>query len=130
MEKTKSWKKISQIGRQIKKKWALIAEENNLEVEISGISALPSFSFKSLNNLKYKTFITQEMLKKGFLAANSVYVCVEHDKKTVDKYIFELSKILKRSKNLRMEKKLTIIWKDLFVILDSLDSIKIHIKTT
>ena len=64
MEKTKSWKKISQIGRQIKKKWALIAEENNLEVEISGISALPSFSFKSLNNLKYKTFITQEMLKK------------------------------------------------------------------
>ncbi len=98
MEKTKSWKKISQIGRQIKKKWALIAEENNLEVEISGISALPSFSFKSLNNLKYKTFITQEMLKKGFLAANSVYVCVEHDKKTVDKYIFELSKIFKKIK--------------------------------
>ena len=89
--------KISQIGRQIKKKWALIAEENNLEVEISGISALPSFSFKSLNNLKYKTFIT-EMLKKGFLAANSVYVCVEHDKKTVDKYIFELSKIFKKIK--------------------------------
>ncbi len=98
MEKTKSWNKISQIGREIKKKWALISKENNLEVEISGISALPSFSFKSLNNLKYKTFITQEMLKKGFLAANSVYVCVEHDKKTIDQYIFELSKIFKKIK--------------------------------
>ena len=37
--------------------------------------------------------ITQEMLKKGFLASNAVYVCIEHSKKVVDKYIEALDPI-------------------------------------
>ena len=38
------------------------------------------------HSLAYKTLITQEMLAKGYLAANSVYVCIEHTPKVVDGY--------------------------------------------
>jgi glutamate-1-semialdehyde 2,1-aminomutase len=39
---------------------------------------------------KYKTLITQEMLKKGFLATNEVYVCTEHTPSVVEEYFAAL----------------------------------------
>jgi glutamate-1-semialdehyde 2,1-aminomutase len=42
---------------------------------------LCSFTFKSINSNKYKTLITQEMLKKKYLASNLVYVSIAHDEK-------------------------------------------------
>ena len=46
--------------------------------------------FTSKNHLKYKTFLTQEMLKKGMLASNSVYSCIEHTKPILEEYFFNL----------------------------------------
>ena len=42
-----------------------LAKEFDLPITISGLAALTTFSFKSENALAYKTFITQEMLKKA-----------------------------------------------------------------
>ena len=44
--------------------------------------------------LKYKTLMTQEMIKKGYLAANSVYVCSEHTEQVVDAYFEKLEPVL------------------------------------
>ena len=44
--------------------------------------------------LKYKTLITQEMLKKGFLASTSIYVCTEHTQQLVDRYFDVLDPLL------------------------------------
>lgn len=47
--------------------------------ELGGnLPSLTGFTFQSPNALAYKTLITQEMLAKGYLAGNSVYVCTEH----------------------------------------------------
>ena len=35
------------------------------------------------------------MLKKGFLAATSIYVCVEHTTQIIEKYFEELYKVFK-----------------------------------
>ena len=35
------------------------------------------------------------MLKKNILATNAIYVCTEHKKKYIDKYLFNLDKIFK-----------------------------------
>ena len=40
--------------------------------------------------MEYKTFITQEMLIKGYLAATSVYVCTEHTQDIIDGYFDSL----------------------------------------
>ena len=45
------------------------------------------------SNLKYKTLITQEMLKEGFLAANSIYVSTAHSESILQPYFVMLDKI-------------------------------------
>ena len=52
----------------------------------TGFPALIGFSFKLTDMLKYKTLITQEMLKNGYLAATSIYPCTEHTRRVVDQY--------------------------------------------
>ena len=95
MEKNKSWKIINKIGLKVKKKWKEIAKNNNLNIEIFGNPAITSFKFKSNYNLEYKTLITQEMLKRGYLATNSIYVCTEHNDKILNKYFENLDKVFK-----------------------------------
>ena len=73
--------------------WQDISDDNNLSINISGIPALSSFNFLSENNLKYKTLITQEMLKNSILASNSVYTSVAHTTECLDKYSVHLNKI-------------------------------------
>ena len=94
MHKIKSWEIITKIGKQIIKNWLELAKKNNLKINISGISALPSFNF-SRKNLEYKTLITQEMLKKDFLASNSIYVCTEHKINIIEAYMENLDNIFK-----------------------------------
>ena len=53
--------------KKFKKNGKHLQIEYNLKIQISGIPALSSFSIISNDWLKYKTFITQEMLKKNFL---------------------------------------------------------------
>jgi|TARA_B100000768_G_scaffold170310_1_gene176603 glutamate-1-semialdehyde 2,1-aminomutase len=98
MEGMKSYEKISETGRNIKKGWEELASSNDIKIKISGIDALPIFTFESKNNLLYKTFLTQEMLKKGYLAANSVYVCTEHSDLIVKKYLDELDLVFSKLK--------------------------------
>ena len=97
MEKTRSWEVITKIGKKITHNWEKISKNHDIKIEISGIPALSSFKFTSKKNLLYKTFITQEMLKRGFLASNCIYASIKHSSKILDNYfeIFdELFKIL------------------------------------
>lgn len=93
MEETKSWEYITQTGIEIKKKWQQLADRYKLPITLWGIPALAGFSFISSNNLVYKTYITQEMLKKNFLASNTIYVCTEHTSKILDDYFSNLEEI-------------------------------------
>ena len=89
MEKTKSWETITEIGSEVQKKWKFLAKKNNINIQLNGIPALSTFSIVSNDWLKYKTFITQEMLKKGYLATNAIFVSVKHNKKILNNY-FEI----------------------------------------
>jgi len=93
MERSKSWKTITEIGNQISKRWNTLSNKFELDIDTWGLPALSGFTFNSENNLYYKTLITQEMLKKGYLAANSIYVCTEHTQELVDSYFEALEPI-------------------------------------
>jgi glutamate-1-semialdehyde aminotransferase/spore coat polysaccharide biosynthesis protein SpsF (cytidylyltransferase family) len=86
MGRERSWERITETGKDIGKQWKKLAEKYNLTLEISGLPSLVSFNIHTENWLKYKTLITQEMLKKGFLAANAIYVCTEHTHDIIDEY--------------------------------------------
>ena len=93
MEKKKSWDYITNLGIYVRKKWLQIAKKNKIKIRIQGIPSLSSFVFQSKNHQAYKTYITQEMLKKGFLATTTIYVSTSHTKKTINKYLKYLEKI-------------------------------------
>ena len=83
MARTKSWDTITETGLNIRKKWQQLADKYSLKIEHWGLPSLAGFTFQYANALEYKTLITQEMLRKGYLAGNSVYVCTEHTPKVV-----------------------------------------------
>ena len=93
MEREKSWQVITKTGNNISSQWKSLADKYELEISTWGLPALSGYTFNSPNALSYKTLITQEMLKKGYLAANSVYACTEHNQKIVDGYFSELEPI-------------------------------------
>jgi len=78
MEQIQSWDIITQTGLNIRKGWQQLADKYTLNIDHWGLPALTGFTFQSKNALAYKTLITQEMLANGYLAGNSVYVCIEH----------------------------------------------------
>ena len=93
MEREKSWDVITEIGLQIKSRWQKLAQKHQLEIKLSGLSAIPSFSFGGRNDLEYKTLITQEMLNSGYLASNLIFVSLAHTPDIVDSYFEALDPI-------------------------------------
>ena len=101
--KIKSWKIISKKGLYIKKKWKELFIKHSLSVEISGLNSICSFTFKN-HHLKYRTYITQEMLKIGYLCTTTVYLCIDHSDKIIDKYLHNLDKVLLEISNFENKK--------------------------
>jgi glutamate-1-semialdehyde 2,1-aminomutase len=98
MDKEKSWEKITSMGEEINKEWIKLSQEYELPITINGLSALTTFTFKSKNALAYKTLITQEMLKKGYLAATAVYVCTAHTPEIIKTYLENLKPLFQTIK--------------------------------
>ena len=86
MQREQSWDKITNTGKKISLIWEKLSKKHNLQLKIFGLPALIKMQFNSKLNLEYKTLITQEMLKKGYLASNAVYVCTEHNNEILNGY--------------------------------------------
>ena len=93
MERLCSWETITATGLEIRRRWQALADKHGLKIEHWGIPALTGFSFQSPHSLAYKTLITQEMLLKGYLAGNSVYVCIDHTREVLDSFFAELDPV-------------------------------------
>ena len=93
MGRIQSWDTITQTGLNIRKGWQQIADKHALKIDHWGLPALTGFTFQSQNASAYKTLITQEMLSKGYLAGNSVYVCIDHTRQIVGDYLNALDPI-------------------------------------
>jgi glutamate-1-semialdehyde 2,1-aminomutase len=98
MERINSWESVTQTGLNIRKGWQTLADKHDLKISHWGLPSLTGYSFQSEKALAYKTLITQEMLAKGFLAGNSVYVCIDHTPEVLKEFfevldpIFEIIK--------------------------------------
>tara|TARA_A100001388_G_scaffold277560_1_gene269496 strand:- start:6722 stop:8038 length:1317 start_codon:yes stop_codon:yes gene_type:complete len=93
MKREKSWEYVTEIGKKMKRGWQELANTHNLKIKHNGIDALAGFNFEGPSALKYKTLITQEMLKKGYLASNNFYASTAHSKNEIDSYLENLDKV-------------------------------------
>ena len=92
MKRVKSWKIITSKGKKIKKEFKRIADKHKLGIKIKGIDALPGFEFEK-KNTAYQNFICKEMLKRGFLFKNNVYLSITHSEKMINSFIKNLDEI-------------------------------------
>ena len=93
MERVKSWETITNTGLNIRQGWQQLADKYGLKIDHWGLPSLTGFSFKSPKVVAYKTLITQEMMDKGYLAGNCVYVCTDHTPEVVKGFIEALDPI-------------------------------------
>lgn len=87
MEQERSWELITCTGSSLRIGVQSIADRHQLEITNWGLLALTGYTFVNSKAIHYKTLVTQEMLKKGFLAANSTYVSTCHSPEIVDRYL-------------------------------------------
>lgn len=96
MEKLKSWKLISKKGQKIKEKWKQLAQYYEISINVMALDALATFKFNSNFNQEYKTFLTQELLKGGFLARDSIYTSIAHEDTFVESYFSCLEPVFEK----------------------------------
>ncbi len=77
----------SRIGKYVKEGWTRAAEKTGVQIHTSGILPLIHFEFAYDNVLAHKTYFTQQMLKKGYLAATALYVSLAHTEEIVEGYL-------------------------------------------
>ncbi|MBF0522456.1 MAG: aminotransferase class III-fold pyridoxal phosphate-dependent enzyme [Candidatus Omnitrophica bacterium] len=78
---------LIKVGEYIGKRLTDIFKKYSLNIEIVGFPSIPILAIKEEEPLVIKTIFTQEMLKKGFLATNAVYVSYAHTTVIVDQYL-------------------------------------------
>ena len=100
MEREKSWEIVSNNGKKVKKFWESQHSEE-IPLFVSGLDAMPSFSINSDDWLLVKTFITQEMLSKGILASNSIYLSLAHSDEVLRKYEEEIISVFDEIKKIK-----------------------------
>jgi glutamate-1-semialdehyde 2,1-aminomutase len=102
MEREKSWEYITEIGNYMRRIWNEAADQSGLKISITGIPALSTFSFEFEDGIKFKTLLTQEMLKRGYLASTNFFASMAHNTENIDEYGMQLSEVfglIKKCKN-------------------------------
>ena len=80
-------KKLLATGKNIKTKLKDSVIQTGIEIDIIGIDSVPILIFNGEKGQEMKTLFTQEMLKRGFLASNVIYVSIAHKSEDVVAYI-------------------------------------------
>ena len=107
MKKTKSWKILPRVGKEISYKWKKIFESFNLDTTIFGTPAMPCFQINGKESNFYKTVFTYLMLKKNILASNVVFTSIVHQNdKILKRYFDAFYETIKIISHLKKNKKI------------------------
>jgi len=89
--------KVNQIiiesGKKVKKIWIRNAKQNGLNISISGLPSLASFSFDYKKQNEMNTIFTIEMLKEGFLGFRQFKPSLAHTDIEISKYNKAVKKV-------------------------------------
>ncbi len=93
MEETNAPQRVHEIGIEVQQRWVELGTEHNLTLTPGGLPALANFTIADYNPLAVKTFITQAMLNKGYLASNSMYTSLAHTPRILEDYFQALGTV-------------------------------------
>jgi glutamate-1-semialdehyde 2,1-aminomutase len=82
--------RVHEIGTDVQGRWQRAADAVGLDITTGGLPALANFTVTGLDPLSVKTYVTQEMLAKGYLAGPNLYASIAHTPEILDDYITAL----------------------------------------
>ena len=86
MQREDATKRIDAIGRRVLSIWDELGRRNDLSVRTAGLPSLATFSIDGFDPILVKTFVTQEMLKRGFIAGTALYSSIAHTDDVLEQY--------------------------------------------
>ena len=104
LETLKEYKKnkvdshLKNIGKFFDEQFIKIMEDLKLPYKNSGLISVPAISFNSgdqLLDLKIKTFLTQELLKRRYIFSNTIYLSYKHNKENINRFFENFHEVLK-----------------------------------
>jgi len=90
---------IIKIGNEVKLVWEDKAKKHQLNINVSGLPTLASFSFDNKNNQALMTCFTIEMLNKGFLGFRQFKPSFAHTSDDVKRYEIAVDKVFEKIAN-------------------------------
>lgn len=84
---------LESIGRLIGEGWRHRAQKHGLQISVEGPPALVTFSWEENEKEGLRTLFTQEMLRRGFLAGQTVYVSLAHTVQDVRQYLNAIDEV-------------------------------------
>lgn len=94
MEREESWTQITDTGNDYRTRLREVADSHDVEVVIGGLPSLTTWFVQGENVAGYKTLVTQEMLKRGFLAPPAFYASLAHTPMVLDRTFEALDEVL------------------------------------
>jgi glutamate-1-semialdehyde 2,1-aminomutase len=95
MKRIESWEIISDIGARVQAKWSILGKEHGINVVSSGLPALSNISFNEDDPAAYRTLMTQEMLKRGYLTSGNFYPSICHTSDVLEEYFANLDEVFR-----------------------------------
>lgn len=103
MEKERTYEEVPVKGCAMKNAWLKAAREHDLNIEVTGLDSIPSFIFGNFRrNRLYKTFLTQEMLNRGYLANTVFFPSIAHDDHIMQNYADSLMDVFQKIAELEL----------------------------
>ena len=94
MELEDAPRRIDEIGQRVQAGWVELGARHGLDIRPAGLPSLATFDIAEFNTLVVKTFITQEMLKRGFIAGTALYASIAHTDDILDRYFEQLDDVV------------------------------------
>lgn len=95
---------IIKLGKNVKEIWKNASLKNNIEIEISGLPTLASFSFKSEHQANMNTYFVIEMLKNNILGFRQFKPSYAHSDHDLKKYENSVTKVFEQMSKMDFEK--------------------------
>jgi len=96
IKREKVWDHLIKLGKIIAKGWLKLSIKHQINIKISNFYPLitMNFCYDDRNNTILTLFI-QEMLKRGFLSSNSVYLSYAHTEEIIIRYLNSVDEVFK-----------------------------------
>lgn len=96
-------KALNKTGSKLKYEMRKICEQVGFDIKLIGVDSVPILIFPTDDALALKTLYTQEMLKKGILAANVIYVSIAHTTEHCNVFLAAFEDVVKQLKRAQEE---------------------------